>query len=218
MTIKPDIRAKVIELHLQGMKRDDIQRNVGNISTGSIHNILEAYKSSGTGGGNSSSIANVTTTIDTAKAQKQTLQSGLPQSQPEPSPDATISTGIGMNKVGSPSSTAPRYSGVGQAITTTNVVTPRDGGRFMRLPIGGPLSHLLNEDMTVNSDSIVTSDVTTTIQDQKVVEDVNTAIRKQEYIQDIDFEDTLYPDFDIYTDPNAITTKDMMATVHLSAP
>jgi hypothetical protein len=72
MTIKPEVRTRVIELHLQGMKRDDIQRDVGNISTGSIHNILASYKSSGTGGGGNGSIADVTTNVDTVKAQEQT--------------------------------------------------------------------------------------------------------------------------------------------------
>jgi hypothetical protein len=101
MTIKPEVRARVIELHLQGMKRDDIQRNVGNISTGSIHNILEAYKSSGTGGG-IGSIADVTTNINTVKAQEQT----------------SATTG------------RPRYSGMGQAnIDQSNlVIVKRDGG------------------------------------------------------------------------------------------
>jgi hypothetical protein len=127
MTIRADVRARVIELHLQGMKRDDIKKSIGNISTGSVSNIIEAYKSSGKNG---------TATIDVVKIQE---QSELPASNM-----ATIRTASDIKKVGSPVLMTCDGSGTGQAtITTTNsssnVVTPRDGG---------PLSNLLGEDNT----------------------------------------------------------------------
>jgi hypothetical protein len=116
MTIRADVRARVIELHLQGMKRDDIKKSIGNISTGSVSNIIEAYKSS---------VKNGTATIDVVKIQE---QSELPASNM-----ATIRTASDIEKVGSPSSIA--QLGVGTKPTTSsNVVTPKNGG---------PLSHLL---------------------------------------------------------------------------
>jgi hypothetical protein len=111
MTIRDDVRARVIELHLQGMKRDDIKKSIGNISTGSVSNIIEAYKSSGKNG---------TATIDVVKIQE---QSELP---------ATIGTASDIKKIGSP------LLMTGQAtITTTNsrsnVVTPRNGAPLSHL-------------------------------------------------------------------------------------
>jgi hypothetical protein len=99
--------------------------------------------------------------------------------------DATINLGADIKDIGSPTSMAQAHYGEGQA--NSIVIIPRDGG---------PLSHLLNEDTTVNldSDSIVTSGV----EDQKV-EDV--AVQKQGAMPDIVFAD--YPESDVYTDANA---------------
>ncbi len=47
MTISPAIKAKVIELHLQKKGRNEIAREI-NISQGSVHNILRAYKDKST--------------------------------------------------------------------------------------------------------------------------------------------------------------------------
>jgi hypothetical protein len=152
MTIKPEIRARVVELHLQGMKRDDIQSRVG-CSTGSIHNILEAYKSS------SSSTGRLRYSGDGVRQNESILQERNDLPSPSKYTDDSII------HVTEPQSSI-RHNGdwhkavisaPGQAATNTNSnVVKRNGG---------PFSNLLgkDEDTTVavnpdpDSDSTVTN-------------------------------------------------------------
>src|SRR5215467_1089252 len=103
--VDPAIKEKVISAYLTGKGRNQITRELHEqgvrVSHGSISNIIGAYK------------------------RKHEQPSQL-QVSPESS-DA--STGVDMNSMSSPSSTAPRD--------------------------GGPLSHLLNEDPDSYSDTIV---------------------------------------------------------------
>jgi len=103
--VDPAIKEKVISAYLTGKGRNQITCELHEhgvrVSYGSISNIIGAYK----------------------RKHEQ-------PSQPQVSPDSSdASTGVDMNSMSSPSSTAPRD--------------------------GGPLSHLLNEDPDSNSDPIV---------------------------------------------------------------
>src|SRR5215469_8475200 len=103
--VDPAIKEKVISAYLTGKGRNRITRELHEqgvrVSHGSISNIIRAYK-------------------------RKHEQPSQPQVSPESS-DA--STGVDMNSMSTPSSTASRDE--------------------------GPLSHLLNEDPTSNSDPIV---------------------------------------------------------------
>lgn len=140
MTIKPEVRARVIELAKQGLKRDDIQQNIGNISTGSIRNILEAYRSRGA-----------------VKAQDQTSighnESVLQKEQQQVPPDASIITDDDImpmsfsrsgdwhvNSDGNGSSSVIFPSSSSSSVPS-RVVVPRHGGPLLQF------SHFLNEDM-----------------------------------------------------------------------
>src|SRR5215831_5952153 len=102
--VDPAIKEKVISAYLTGKGRNQITRELHEqgvrVSHGSISNIIGAYK----------------------RKHEQPTQSQVCL-------DSDASTGVDMNSMSSPSSTAPRD--------------------------GGPLSHLLNEDPDYNSDPIV---------------------------------------------------------------
>jgi soluble cytochrome b562 len=135
MTIKSEIRTKVIQMAREGKGRNEIahELNLSNIqiSSGSVSNILKREREG------------------TPNIRKQP-----PQSSAQLESDASINARIAMNNAGSPSSTAPWYSGVGQAAISTNTnsspVTSKEGGPL--------LSYFLDKDedttAVINPDSI----------------------------------------------------------------
>src|SRR5215469_9090598 len=121
--VDPAIREKVISAYVVGYGRNQITRVLNGqgikVSHGSISNIINAYKRKH---------EQPSQLQPSSPPEQQSSQPQVFQFQGPPS-DTSISTGIDMNNTGSPSSTAPRYSGVGKVITVTD---------------------LLNEDTTVN--------------------------------------------------------------------
>lgn len=150
MTISPAIKAKVIELHLQKKGRNEIAREI-NISQGSVHNILRAYKDKSTAiannGNQNHSQISVTPVEDihTESLSQGPVINAYEQKYEQPlqaQSQICSNTAPDMNNVASPTSMTQVHSGVGQTNSSSNVVTPRDGG---------PLLHFLNENPDSNS-------------------------------------------------------------------
>ncbi len=86
-----------------------------------------------------------------------------------------------MNNVGSPTSMAQVHSGVGQANSSSNVVTPRDGG---------PLSHLLGEDNSTDEE-VIPSVTSYSNSPSPVVPTSPKSKPRDLFIKDLDSQDVL---------------------------
>jgi predicted transcriptional regulator len=145
MTIKAEIRSKVIEMAQQNKGRNQIAHELG-IGQGTVSNILKESRESQTSGSNKServedkitqSIGNIT-----YRKYEQSLQPASSCNEVIVQPDASISIGVGLKET-SPHSLKPQDAhGVGLAFIPINPNSstkpkPRNGS---------PLSHILIED------------------------------------------------------------------------
>jgi hypothetical protein len=122
--VAPEIKERIIELHLAGFGRNKIDRQLKiesvKISHGSISNVINMYK----------------------RKHEQSLQSASSCNEVIAQPDASISIGVGLKETSPPSLKPQDAHGVGLAFIPIN---PNSSAK-PKPRNGSPLSHILIED------------------------------------------------------------------------
>ena len=170
MTIDYVVKKQAIDLHLQGRGRNEIARILNGqkmrISEATITHLIQAwnrqYQQQKHEHNNSEPFSQSSSLEATTVKSQEQLQSQPQPPQPplqsqasiglgSPSTsgyNASISTGIDMDNMRSPSSMVQKvHSGVGQANIETNSVAVKRNG--------GPFSHFLSEDMDTDTTTTV---------------------------------------------------------------